>query len=277
VQAVLALRDGLKALYHRVVGPYPILYQLHHDPLLHAQGDYLPRSTHTVGQILKASGRIPTRVREHVPLPRPAPLSEWEFDFGLTNLGMEHGLECAVTVDTGTSFLIDTQTAERYQAERALAAMARLFLLHGLPQRLRFDRDTRLVGSWRNDGYPSAFVRFLLCLGVEPAICPPQRPDLKPFVERGIRTLKHEWLLEQRPANLPQADEVLTTYRVFYNTERANQALSCQNQPPAVAFPDLPPLPPLPSQVDPDRWLSAYHGRLFRRQVAANGNVMVDK
>ena len=173
--------------------------------------------------------------------------------------------------------MIDTQTAERYQAESALAAIARLFLLNGLPQRLRFDRDTRLVGSWSNDGYPSAFVRFLLCLGIEPAICPPQRPDLKPFVERCIRTLKHECLLEQLPANLTQADEVLTTYRVFYNTERANQALSCQNRPPQVAFPDLSPLPSLPEQVDPDGWLLAYHGRLFRRRVAANGVVLVDR
>jgi transposase InsO family protein len=276
-EVVLDLRDNLKAVYHRVVGPKPILYHLQHDPLLQAQQTALPRSTHTLWKILKDGGRILTRTREHQPFPRPEPMSTWEFDFGVLNLGAERWLEFAVTVDEGTSILVDTQTTERYQADTALEAVARLFLGTGLPQRFRFDRDTRLVGSWTTDGYPSAFVRFLLCLGVEPVICPPRRPDLKPFVERCIRTLKHECLVEQRPTSVAQADQLLRHYRQFYNTKRAHQALSCQNRPPYEAFPHLPLLPQIPAMVDPDGWLHLYHGRLFRRRVAANGVVDVDK
>ena len=93
------------------------------------------------------------------------------------------------------------------------------------------------------DGYPSAFIRFLQCLGVEVVVCPPRRPDLKPFVERCIRTLKHECLYPQMPPTVALADEQLTVFRAFYNHERANQALSCANQPPLVAFPQLPSLP----------------------------------
>ena len=233
---VLELRDSLKAVYHRVVGPKPILYHLERDAMLQRLGEVLPRSTHTLWKILKEGGRIPTRTREHQPIPRPEPMREWEFDFGLMSLVGERWLEFAVTVDAGTSILVDTQTAERYQAETALEAVARLFALHGLPQRFRFDRDSRLVGSWTTDGYPSAFVRFLLCLRVEPVICPPRRPDLKPFVERCIHTLKYECLFEQRPPTVAQADTLLTDYRSFYNSGRANQALSCQNRPPYEAF-----------------------------------------
>jgi len=276
-EVVLGLRDSLKTVYHRGVGPKPILYHLQRDPLLQGQRRTLPRSTHTLWKILREGGRIPTRIREHQPIVRPEPMRVWELDFGLVKRGEERWLEFLATVDAGRSILVDTQSADRFQAETALEAVARLFALHGLPQRLRLDRDTRWVGSWTNDGYPSAFVRFLLCLRVEPVICPPRRPDLKPFVERCIRTLKHECLLEQRPTNVAQADRLLTDYRHFYNTSRANQALSCQNRPPYEAFPHLPPLPQLPERVDPEGWLKSYHGRLFRRRVAANVVVDVDK
>jgi len=37
-------------------------------------------------------------------------------------------------------------------------------------------------------------MRFLLCLGVEPDRVEPGKPYHKPFAERSVRTLKHEWL-----------------------------------------------------------------------------------
>lgn len=278
VDAILTLRDDLKSLYQRVVGSKPILYHLHLDTRLPALGHYLPRSTHTIWKILKQAGRIPQRVRHlHDPIARPAPMSEWEFDFGMVSLSPDQWLEFFITVDRGTSILVHTHCAERYRADTALLTVARLLLLNGLPQRLRFDRDPRLVGSWATDGYPSAFVRFLLCLGITPDICPPRRPDLKPFVERCIRSVKHECLYVHRPAGVEQADPQLAQFSFTYNSERANQAVSCGNRPPYVAFPNLPALPVVPDSVDPDRWLEHYQGRVFRRRVAANGMVMVDK
>ncbi|MBA3868485.1 MAG: hypothetical protein H0X30_04975 [Anaerolineae bacterium] len=53
----------------------------------------------------------------------------------------------------------------------------------GLPSKLRFDNDTRFVGNWLTDGYPSPLMRFLLCLGVEPDLVEPGKPYHKPFVE----------------------------------------------------------------------------------------------
>jgi hypothetical protein len=195
----------------------------------------------------------------------------------MVSLGLDRWLEFFITVDRGTSILVETQCSERYHADTALLAVARLLVLNGLPKRLRFDRDSRLVGSWTTDGYPSALVRFLLCLGITPDVCPARRPDLKPFVERCIRTVKHEALYIHRPATVEQADPLLAQFRYTYNSERANQALSCDNRPPYVAFPNLPALPFVPDTVDPDHWLEHYQGRVFRRRVAANGAVMVDK
>ncbi|WP_350341679.1 hypothetical protein [Candidatus Flexifilum breve] len=80
--AILSLRDELKARYGRVVGAKPILYHLHHDPVLRQRAVYLPRSTRTIWRILKEAGRIPTRVHERHPLERPEPMQHWEMDFG---------------------------------------------------------------------------------------------------------------------------------------------------------------------------------------------------
>ena len=60
----------------------------------------------------------------------------------------------------------------------------------------------------------------------------------------------------------------------YYNYQRPNQARSCGNQPPRLAFPDL---PPVPEMIDPDRWLETVDGELYRRRVNAAGSVQVDR
>ena len=56
-----------------------------------------------------------------------------------------------------------------------------------------------------------------------------------------------------------------------YNQERPNQARSCGNQPPRVAFAELPLLPRVPDVVDPDRWLRVIDGQHCVRKVRHNG------
>jgi hypothetical protein len=272
-QAILGLRDTLKESYNRVIGPLPILYHLHKDPVLQAQGVYLPRSSRTIWKVLKEGGRIPTRVREHYPLLRPDPLQHWEMDFGQ----MSDQLEFLNVVDRGTSILVDVQTFVHYNAETALQAVARLLVLNGCPQKLRFDNDPRFVGSWQADGFPSPLMRFLLCLGVQPDLVPPGKPQEKPFAERSVRTVKHECFYVARPEDWLVGMEVADTFRYFYNHDRANQSSACGNRPPFEAFPILLTLPSVPETVDPDAWLAHYHGQTFKRQVGQNGMVSVGK
>jgi hypothetical protein len=66
-------------------------------------------------------------------------------------------------------------------------------------------------------------------------------------------------------------------FRQHYNYERPNQALTCGNQPPRLAFAALPDLPSLPERVNPDRWVEAIDEQVFKRRVAANGTVKLDK
>jgi hypothetical protein len=269
--AILGLRDTLNEVYGRVVGAKTILYHLHRDTLLQQQAVYLPRSTRTIWQVLREGGRIRTKVHEHHPLERPAPMQHWEMDFG--QLGGV--VEFLTVVDRGTSILVDTQTQPYYNAETALLAVATLLLVTGLPQKLRFDNDTRFVGTALTDGYPSPLMRFLLCLGVEPDRVEPGKPYHKPFAERSVRTLKYECLGNAAPHDHLEAADILDSYRHFYNHERANQSLACGNRPPFEAFPNLPALPHIPQLIDPDRWLQPYHRQIFKRRVWRSGNISV--
>jgi len=147
----------------------------------------------------------------------------------------------------------------------------------GCPAVIRFDRDPRFVASWTMDRFPSAFMRFLLCVGITPEVCPARRPDRKPFVERVQRSQQEECIAKHRPDDVISTQSVVGDYLQFYNLDRPNQALSCGNQPPSDAHPNIPYLPRLPSEVDPDAWLTYYDRRFFRRRVNSKGTVQVDK
>lgn len=74
IEQVLEIRDHPPEHLQRTPGPKAILYYLHRDQTLLAQGLRLPRSTRTIWQILTAHDRIAhCRRREHVPLERPGP------------------------------------------------------------------------------------------------------------------------------------------------------------------------------------------------------------
>ena len=148
--AILSWREQLKDVYKRTVGSKTILYHLHHDPLLQQQAAFIPLSASTIWRVLKEGGRIPTRLYEHHPIERPAPMEHWEMDFGQ----LADQIEFFAVVDRGTSILVDTQTATHCNAETALLAVAKLLLFNGLPKKLRFDRDSRFLSSWAMDGLP---------------------------------------------------------------------------------------------------------------------------
>lgn len=58
----------------------------------------------------------------------------------------------------------------------------------------------------------------------------------KPFVERVIGTVKYEYLEKHQPLTFASVEELLTDYPYFYNHDRPNQALVCDNQSPYRDF-----------------------------------------
>ena len=119
-------------------------------------------------------------------------------------------------------------------------------------------------------------IRFLLCVGVQPNVCPPRRPDRKGYVERLIKSYQAEGIRRDQPTTEEAAREVTEVFLQHYHDERPHQGRGMRNLPPRVAFPTLPTRPPLPEVVDPDRWLASIHGQSFARTVQPNSSVVVD-
>lgn len=285
IERILSIRDEPPENLQRTPGPQAILYYLHRDEALKKKGYTIPRSTRTIWKILDRHQRIyRSPPVEHEILERPEPGQEWGMDFkDVSSVVAEpegkqmHVVEILNVIDHGSSVLVDTRPHDEYNAESAFIMVVKILQSHGCPQRITLDRDPRWVGSWSGRDFPSALLRFLWCVGIEPVICPPKRPDKNPFVERYHRNLKYECLLLKRPEDLQTTLEINLRYAQHYNFERPSQALTCQNQPPRMAFPNLPELPKLPERIDPDNWLLKIHGRRFKRRINHNGSVQIGK
>jgi transposase InsO family protein len=283
-ERILAIRDEPPENLKRIPGPKAIQYYLARDPALQGRAAPLPQSTRTIWKVLRRHGRIARAFRPlHEPIPRPAPMSAWQIDFKDASTvptdpygKPQHVVEILNVVDMGTSIVVAAHVHANFHAQTALEAMAEVLLSHGKPDSITLDRHTRWVGSASGRDFPSAFLRFLLCLGIDPHVCPPHRPDLNAFVERYHRTLKQECLLVHEPRTEEQVREATEAFVQHYNQERPNQALSCGNQPPRVVFADLPHLPKVPQLIDPDAWLHHVDGQHFIRKVRANGSILLD-
>mgnify|MGYP006270195175 CR=1 FL=1 len=274
-KAIIELREELSEKYARKAGPLLIISELRKREDLKDQGYYLPTSPTTIAAILRKHGYILPKIDyQYHPIILPEPNEEWEVDFGLTQLGDRSWFEFFGVVDRGSSRIVYLEGDERYNAETSLEAFARLFIQHGMPKRIRMDRDTRFVASWTSDGYSSAFIRFLRVLGVEVIVCPPRQPWKKPFVERAIYTIKHEGFVKY-PMN--DIAEALEWFKEFYHEERPHQGRACGGKTPNEAFPSLPPTQHIPEVVQPNSWLEHDHGRVCRRNVNSRGFIQVDK
>lgn len=274
---ICTLRETLSETYHRPAGATLIGHSLRKDVSLSETHPFIPTSSRTISKILRERGYIQDMPkREHMPLTLCAPMEEWEMDF--CEIRLQDGyFEFFLVVDRGTSRVVYLEGGAGYRSDSALLAVLRLFQHHGLPKRLRFDRDSRFVWSWTADGFPAPLIRFLYVLGVEPVVCPPRRPDKKPYVERCVRTFKHEWLHRFSLETMADCYAALEAFPQYHNAQRIHMGRACQGRTPDEAFPQLPTLPPLPEVVMPNAWLPSQHGRVFRRTIRSNGMIQLDK
>ncbi len=285
LERILELRNHPPANLKRIPGPKTLSYFLQQDPFLKQQGISPPRSTSTIYKLLVRLGCLARPgLKKTEPLERAQPLECIACDFkDATTVEIEpdgkkqHFVEVFNFIDEGTSYLWAAAAREDFNAETVVETLLALFERQGLPRLLRFDRDPRFVGSASGRDFPAAMVRMLYVLGIQPTICPPHQPQKNGFVERYNRSYKYECLLVQRPENLSRVREVTAEYQKHYNHERPHQGRSCRNQPPLVAFPELPALRSLPLVVDPDRWLKEVDGEHFVRKVRSDGGLSVDK
>jgi hypothetical protein len=238
VQRILEIRVEPPENLQRVPGPEAILYYVHRDAALHRADVRLPRSQTTIWKILRQAGCIQQgRRRQPRPLELRQPGEEVQFDLKDASSvpadpegKRQYVVEIANFVDAGTSIWLHREVRGDFDAETLLEAVVQFLCEHGLPQMLTFDNDPRFVGSASGRDFPSALVRFLLCLGGIPNVIPPHRLDLNAFVERFHRSLGQECLQIHRPGTLAQVSELTEAFLSHYNSERPNQARSCAHE-----------------------------------------------
>jgi transposase InsO family protein len=269
----------------RTPGPRALLYYLPRDRELQTLQVRLPRSSRTIWKILHRHGCIWSQKKKPKPLEPREPLEEIQMDFKdvssvLPSQSSEgkhkHVVEVCNFVDAGTSIALWAQAREDFREHTAMETVISFLQMYGCPRQMTFDRDPRWVGSSSGRDFPSPLRRLLLCLGIQPQVCPPQRPDKNAYVERYHRTYGHECLQVQRPGTLQEVREATEAFLQHYNWERPHQGRACGNVPPRVAFPSLPTLPALPARVDPDGWLCALDHQMYLRHVGRDGCVDVD-
>lgn len=218
-----------------------------------------------------------------MPIPRPDPMTHWQLDFKDDGVPatdpdgkQQHVVETLNTINVGSSIHVDGQTREDFTAATTIEAVARLVQRCGLPEHVQFDRDSRFIGGRSQDEFPSPFTRFWLCLGIGVIVNPPHTPQENAFVERYHRSVKYECLLVHRPKTVDAVRAVTEAYHEWYNTQRPHQGITCGNQPPRVAFPNLPARPGPPMVVDPDRWVTTLDGVAYARRVTQRGAILLD-
>jgi transposase InsO family protein len=287
VERIIEMRLAPPEHLKRTPGPKALLYYLDRDETLRLRGLRLPRSTRTIWQILDQTGLIERdEERKRAPLPLQEPMQEVQVDFkdvsgaaldpDQPNGKRQHAIETLHVVDAGSSRLLWAQVHQDFHAETAFDAVVDFLRTYGLPATLTMDRDVRWVGSATQRDFPSAFLQFLYCVGVQPNVLPPHHPELNCYVERYNKTYKKECLEIFHPTTLEEVKSVTEAFQQHYNQERPHQGRSCRNQPPEIAYPLLPKRPALPETVDPDRWLDELDGHWYPRRVKRDGCIQVD-
>jgi len=127
VQRIEEIREHPPENLQRTPGPRAILYYLHRDQELLAQGLSLPRSTRTSWRILRQLGCIlDPPGRHHRPQHRPEPMEEIQLDFkDATSVPpdpdgkQQHVVEICNVVDAGTSTWLMAEARSDFHAESA--------------------------------------------------------------------------------------------------------------------------------------------------------------
>jgi hypothetical protein len=78
----------------------------------------------------------------------------------------------------------------------------------------------------RDPLYTKEFHEILISTGIESVKLPPRSPDLNPYAERFVKSVKYECLNHMILSSVKQLEYVLKNYSEYYHHERIHQSLS---------------------------------------------------
>ena len=77
----------------------------------------------------------------------------------------------------------------------------------------------------RDPIYTSEFCEIIIS-GIKPVKLPPRSPDLNPYAERFVKSVKYECLNHLILSSVKQLEYVLKNYSEYYHHERIHQSLN---------------------------------------------------
>jgi transposase InsO family protein len=203
---------------------------------------------------------------------RGAPMELWQMDvvggFALADGGCAKAL---TGIDDHSRMCVSAKLMVRERTRAVCDGLRQALQIYGVPEQILTDNGKVFTGRFHHPPVEVLFDRICRENGIEHLLTAPRSPTTTGKIERFHRTMRDEFLSEQRPfRTLAQAQQALDEWVAYYNTEREHQSLG--DLPPAQRFNSAAsPDHSEPGEVIPDRtgdqWVS--------RKVCANGIVCV--
>jgi putative transposase len=200
-----------------------------------AHGWRIPHRS-TVNKILKREGLV-------TPEPKKRPRSSFRrfayarprdcYQIDATMVKLAGGTLAAVfdVVDDCTRLLAACHAADGETAAAAAAAITTAARTCGAPAIVLSDNGTAFTGGHlARSAHASAFPRTVNAMGARLIHSTPYHPQTCGKVERHHQTLKNWLARHPSPATLADLQQLLDTYRTWYNTRRHHTAISATPQ-----------------------------------------------
>ena len=196
--------------------------------------------------------------------PAKRPRSSWRrfsyarprdcYQIDATEVHLAQGATAVVfdVLDDCSRTLVACHAAHSETAEAAITAIGKAIDTYGAPAIVLSDNGAAFTSRLTQPGSVSSFTRTLLERGIRPINSTPHHPQTCGKVERHHQTLK-KWLhIQPAPATIEDLQNLLDTYRRYYNTQRRHSALPRRATPQQTwqAAPNLGGPASLPIQTD---------------------------
>ena len=176
------------------------------------------------------------------------PNERWQADITHWVIGDGHAVEILNIIDDHSRLLIASEARQVFKAADVVASFHRAFAAHGFPASVLTDNGAVFTAESRQGR--CAMETELATLGISYRHSTPYHPQTCGKVERFHQTLKRYFARQPMASDLPELQEQIEVFGIYYNTCRPHRALGRRTpveafgaRPKATALPPAEPLP----------------------------------
>jgi transposase InsO family protein len=157
---------------------------------------------------------------------RSRPMELWQMDvMGGVMLTDGTELKAITGIDDHSRFCVIAKLVVRATARPVCEALLEGLARHGVPEQILTDNGRVFTGRLAHRPTTVAFDRICLANGIRHLLTAPYSPTTTGKIERLHKTIRKEFLAEQRFASVEEAQALLDAWVTHYNAEREHQAI----------------------------------------------------